>query len=92
VSATKTTQEQGNKTLAKLIKILSRKKFLTVQEIAEKSGFSTVSIYKRLDTLEERGCLLQFASVERAEGQRGPTPTGFRLVENRVSKRILTSG
>lgn len=92
MSATKKIQKQGDKTLAKLVKTLSRKGFLTVQEIAERSNLSAVNIYKRLQVLEDRGCSIEAARRKRKRGQRGPTPTGFRLVENRASAKILTSG
>lgn len=91
MSATNSTKKQVTKTLAKLIRVLSRKKYLTAQEIAERAGLSTVTTYKRLGTLGDLGCRIQLAATERTDGQRGPSPTGYRLVENPVSRRILTA-
>ena len=91
MSATHSTKKQIAKTLAKMVRVLSRKSYLTVQEIATRTGFSTVTTYKRLGTLDSLGCKIRVATTERAEGQRGPAPVGYRLVENSASRRILTA-
>ena len=90
MSATKKTRKQSTETLASLIRLLSARGYITVRQIAKQMKCSTVVTYKRLFALRKRGCKLEVSLIQRQDGWKGPSPTGFRVVANRASKKILT--
>ena len=90
MSATHKTKKQSTEALASLIRLLSANHYLTVRQIAKRMKCSTVVTYKRLSALRDLRCKIQKVETQRPDGWKGPSPTGFRVVANRASKKILT--
>lgn len=90
MSATATAKKKGAKGLARMVKILSTKRYFTARQLASRMGCSIVVTYKRINQLRNLRCKFEEVEVQRPAGWKGPSPVGLRLVENRASKKILT--
>jgi predicted ArsR family transcriptional regulator len=82
-------QAENLRNLAKLVRLLNCKRYLTITEIAERLDCTYAGVSRRLDVLEDRGCNIRAEEPKPRRGKVGAPPWRYRLVENKAARKIL---